>query len=55
MNKKSVRMVRGVISSSDMANPVQIYTSLINVTFQEAPMIETCLTNILEGRKYKNI
>ena len=55
MNKKWVRMVRGVISSSDMANPLQIYTSIISITFQEAPMIEVCHMYILEGRKYKNI
>ena len=55
INKKWVRMVRWVISSSDMANLIQIYTSLITITFQEAPMIEMCLTNIREGRKHKNI
>ena len=42
-------------SSSDMMNAAQLCIPAIRVTFQEAPMIGTCLTNIREGRKPKNI
>ena len=42
-------------SSSDMINTVQVYTPAISVILQEAPMIGTCLMNIQEGRKPKNI
>ena len=42
-------------SFSDMMNAVQISILAIRMTLQEAPMIETCLINIREGRKPKNI
>ena len=42
-------------SSSNMMNAVQVCTPAIRLTLQEAPMIETCLMNIREGRKPKNI
>ena len=42
-------------SSSDMMNTIQVCTLAIRVILQEAPMIGTCLMNIREGRKPKNI
>ena len=42
-------------SSSDMMNTVQVCTPAIRVILQETPMIGTCLINIREGRKPKNI
>ena len=42
-------------SSLDMMNVTQVYIPTIRVTLQEAPVIETCLMNIREGRKPKNI
>ena len=42
-------------SSLDMINAVQVCTPAIRVTLQEAPMKGTCLMNIREGRKPKNI
>ena len=40
-------------SSLDVMNAAQVCTPAIRVTFQEAPMIGTCLMNIREGRKPK--
>ena len=40
-------------SSTDVMNAAQVCTPAIRVTFQEAPMIGTCLMNIREGRKPK--
>jgi len=42
-------------SSSNMMNATQVCIPTIRVIFQEAPMIGTCLMNIREGRKLKNI
>ena len=42
-------------SSSDMMKAIQVCTPAIKVTLQEALMIGTCLMNIREGRKPKNI
>ena len=42
-------------SSSNMMNAAQVCTPAIKVTLQEALMIGTCLMNIREGRKPKNI
>ena len=42
-------------SSLDMMNAAQISILTIRMTLQEAPMIETCLMNVREGRKTKNI
>ena len=42
-------------SSSDMMSAAQVCVAAIKVTLQETPMIETCLMNIREGRKPKNI
>ena len=42
-------------SSSDMMSAAQVCVAAIRVTLQEAPMIGTCLTNIREWRKPKNI
>ena len=42
-------------SSSDMMSAAQVCVVAIKVTIQEAPMIGTCLMNIREGRKPKNI
>ena len=42
-------------SSSDMMNAAQVCTPAIRETLQETPMIGTCLMNIREGRKPKNI
>jgi len=42
-------------SSSDMMNAAQVYILAIRVTLQEVPVIGTCLMNIREGRKPKNI
>ena len=39
----------------DMINAAQVCTPAIRVALQEAPMIRTCLMNIREGRKPKNI
>ena len=40
-------------SSSDVMNAAQVCTPAIRVTFQETPIIGTCLMNIREGRKPK--
>ena len=40
-------------SFSNMMNATQVCISAIRVTLQEAPMIGTCLTNILERRNPK--
>ena len=42
-------------SSSDMMNAAQVSIPTIRMTLQEAPMRGTCLMNIREGRKLKNI
>jgi len=42
-------------SSSDIMNVAQVSIPAIKMTFQKAPMIGTCLMNIREGRKPKNI
>ena len=42
-------------SSSDMMNAAQVSIPAIRMTIQEASMIGTCLINIREGRKPKNI
>ena len=42
-------------SSSDMMNAAQISILAIRMTLQKAPMMGTCLMNIREGRKPKNI
>ena len=42
-------------SSSDMMNVTQVTIPAIRMTFQKAPMIGTCLLNIQEKRKPKNI
>ena len=42
-------------SSSDMMNAAQVCILATKVTLQEAPMIGTCLVNIRERRKPKNI
>ena len=42
-------------SSLDMMNATQVCIPAIKVTLQEAPMIGTCLMNIREGRRPKNI
>ena len=39
----------------DMMNAAQVCTLAIRVTLQEVQVIETCLMNIWEGRKPKNI
>jgi len=42
-------------NSSDMMNAAQVYIPATGMISQEAPMIGTCLMNIQEGRKPKNI
>ena len=42
-------------SSSDMMNAAQVCIPVTRVTLQEAPVIGTCLMNVREGRKLKNI
>ena len=42
-------------SSSDMMNVAQVCIPATRVTLQEASMIGTCLMNVREGRKLKNI
>ena len=40
---------------SGMINTNQICIQTITVTFQEAPMIGTCIMNLQEGGESKNI
>ena len=42
-------------SSSDMMNAAQVSILATRMTLQEAPLMGTCLMNIREGRKPKNI
>ena len=42
-------------SSSDMMKAAQARIPATKVTLQEAPTIGTCLMNVQEGRKLKNI
>ena len=42
-------------SSLDMMSAAQVCVKAIRVTLKETPMIGTCLTNIREERKPKNI
>ena len=55
MSKKQMKGGPRKNSSSDMMNAVQVCTPAIRVTLQEVPLIGTCLMNIREGRKPKNI
>ena len=42
-------------NSSDMMDAAQVSIPTTTMTLQEAPMIGTCLMNLQEGRKPKNI
>ena len=55
MSKKRIEGDPMGNSLLDMMSAVQVCVATIRVTFQEAPMIGTCFTNIRERRKLKNI
>ena len=55
MSKKRMEGGPSKNYSSDVAYAAQIYIPAIRMTLQETKMIGTCLVNIQEGRKPKNI
>ena len=55
MSKEQIESGPRRNSSSDMMNIAQVCIRAIRMTLQEVPMIGTCLMNIWEGRKHKNI
>ena len=55
MSKKRIEGDPMGNSLLDMMSAVQVCVATIRVTFQEAPMLGACFTNIRERRKLKNI
>ena len=55
MNKERIDGGSRRNPSSDMVSASQVSTPATRTTFQETPLLGTCLINVREGRKLKNI